>query len=368
MLCDEVLTLSAIERAMFDLIWREGPIARKDLADRAGVTGASSTRSTKRLFDLGLVGETVHRDGGVGSPTRPLRLVPEAAYTIGLTMKKGALRAALMNLDGTIKASVEASPPNVRMDDMAALVMQLLETAGRPDDVRLKTLGLGVAIPGYRASIAGTWSVHWDFPQLNERNLEVELTKRTGLRVYANRDAIAAALFERYFGLARTARTTLLIFLSEGIGGAFLEQGRPLLGAHGNAGGLGTLFPYDAPRPSAFDLEKRLAAAGFDLRAGDLEPGSAAANIARAWALDVTPVLHAGLNTVARLFDPELIILSGTVPDWILDILLDGAFAGPIQSNYTAELPKPRLVRSAAQGDAMLMGACAIPIASLLNS
>lgn len=367
MLSEQIQTLNASERAMFDLIWREGPISRKDLAGQAGVAGASSTRSTKRLFDLGLIDESVHRDGGVGSPSRPLKLVADAGYTIGVTMEKSGLRAALMNLNGEIQFVVGSKPTKIGEDDVAQLTSKLLKAAGRKDDIRARIIGLGVAIPGYRARARGTWSVHWDFPELQERDLEADLTKRIGLPVHAERDAIAAALFERYFGSARAAQNFLLVFLSEGIGGAFVERGRPLMGANGNAGGLGALFPYDAPRPSAFDLEKRLSAAGFEMRARDVELGSPAWEVAHRWAKETAPGLHRALNTIARLYDPEMVILGGALPAWLLDIFADGAFEGPIQSNYTAELPKPKLVRSTAKGDAKLMGACAIPIAGLFK-
>lgn len=86
------------------------------------------------------VGQAVTRlrQDGYLAPGRPLRLGPETGVVLGISLGRESLRAAIVDANGTIRASAEAKPVERRMkhqspaqtiDDIAELANRTLEAA-----------------------------------------------------------------------------------------------------------------------------------------------------------------------------------------------------------------------------------------------
>ena len=363
----ELGALTISERALLDLIWRHGPISRKTLADISGVTGASATRLTKRALDLGLIEESIDRSGGVGNPARPLRRSQSGIYSAGIGFTKQSIRFALTDIEGAVLRVGSRSVDGITLDGLADFIEDMISSCDEINHREPKLIGIGLAIPGYRARTPNQWAVHWDFPDLQRVDVEAELGNRLGLPVTAERDAIAAAWAERLNGKGKTLSSYCLMYLAQGVGGAIMHDGRPLLGGHGNAGGLGILFPYDdGPRPSAHSLVEHLAGFGVDL--SELNPGSKQHSVALdAWIDQVVPSLREGFNKIARLYDPEAIILGGSLPRFVLDRMVIATDYTGIRTNYTADLPAPRITVSELSEHSLLLGAASLPVARILT-
>lgn len=68
-------------------------------------------------------------------------------------------------------------------------------------------------------------------PELNGRRLATELSARLGTAVYLERDSILLLRGEWVAGAGQTSENLLGLFFGTGVGGAFLQDGRPLRGS-----------------------------------------------------------------------------------------------------------------------------------------
>lgn len=75
--------------------------------------------------------------------------------------------------------------------------------------------------------------VHYagNIQNLNERRVASELSARTGLPVLLERDSVMILLGEWLSGAAKGAKNVVGIFFGTGVGGAFLQDGKPFRGA-----------------------------------------------------------------------------------------------------------------------------------------
>jgi len=70
-------------------------------------------------------------------------------------------------------------------------------------------------------------------------DLAGELTRALALPAYALNDVHAHALGEARFGAGRGAASMLLVAVGTGIGGGYVQDGRPVFGTHAGAGNVG---------------------------------------------------------------------------------------------------------------------------------
>ncbi|MEU6905686.1 ROK family protein [Streptomyces coeruleorubidus] len=77
-------------------------ISRLELAERTGLTPQAVSKITARLREDGLAAEAGRRASTGGKPRTVLRLVPEAAYAVGVHLDRDEVRAVLVDLRGMV--------------------------------------------------------------------------------------------------------------------------------------------------------------------------------------------------------------------------------------------------------------------------
>ncbi|MET9481905.1 ROK family transcriptional regulator [Streptomyces sp. NPDC006638] len=82
-----------------------GGISRLELAERTGLTPQAVSKITARLRTEGLAVEAGRRASTGGKPRTVLRLVPSAAYAVGLHLDRDELTAVLVDLAGAVAAA-----------------------------------------------------------------------------------------------------------------------------------------------------------------------------------------------------------------------------------------------------------------------
>lgn len=202
-------------------------------------------------------------------------------------------------------------------------------------------------------------------------DVQAELRSRLGLTVHVLNDVHAFALAESELGAARGAGSVLAVAVGTGIGGAFVDRGRLLVGATGSAGAVGHLgSPFAeglrcscgktghieaiAAGPAIERAHARAVGSASPLeevarraRRGDAEAREAFATAGTA--------LGRSLADLGCVLDPDVIVLGGGVMNAIdlLDAALRSEFA-------EAALPGPggvRIVGSSFRGDGVVVGA-----------
>ncbi|MFK3729572.1 ROK family protein [Streptomyces sp. NPDC088090] len=368
---------------------REG-ISRLELAERTGLTPQAVSKITARLRAGGLVAEAGRRASTGGKPRTVLRLVPTAAYAVGVHLDRDELTLALTDLTGAPLAvrrrplALADGPPPVLAavtDGVRALLAEALPKVpdgGRkpPDPARAETpdpaapapaapaasgpalaisgpppsgpvapglvLGVGVAMPGpldHRLGVPGrvTGAPAWEGCAVRD-----VLEARLGLPVALDKDTNAAAL-----GLAvrpGAPRSFAYVHLGTGLGAGLVVGGAPLRGGRTGAGELGhQTVQLDGPP------------CGCGAR-GCLEVLCLAA-VARGELPEAARILGTGAANLVRLLDIDRVLLGGRVVLGAPEV-----FAGGVRA-VLAGLRLPTPVEVAAAPDAVALGAAQLVLA-----
>ncbi|MGW6599661.1 ROK family transcriptional regulator [Streptomyces sp. NPDC055036] len=308
----------------------EGGISRLELAERTGLTPQAVSKITARLRTEGMAAEAGRRASTGGKPRTVLRLVPSAAYAVGLHLDRDELTAVLVDLAGT-PVAVRRVPFDLgagaeRVIEAAAVQVDAVRAeAGRAGAERVgaeqvgaervgtervgvelpervgaelragELLGVGVAMPGPLDHATGVPRRVTGFPQWDGFPLRDALAARLQLPVVLDKDTNAAAL-----GLAPRGPGDSFVYLHLGTGlGAGLVLGGTLhRGARTGAGEFGH---------QVIQLDGPLCECGSR---GCIEALCLAA-VARGDLAEAARVLGAGAANLVGLLDIDRVLLGG---------------------------------------------------------
>ena len=282
-----------------------------------------------RVADPDEVGSRPARPGLVGRTGRPpVRLVLDegAGVLVGARLEPGTVRLVATTIGGRPRAAWQGpagADPDGALRSLEDGVDALLADLGA---TRSAVRALGVGGP---ALVARDGRVVFG-PNLGWRDvpLRARLAATWSVPVVVDNDTKAAALAERLFGAARTARDFVLVAGHSGIGGAVHLDGRLVRGAGGFAGELGhvtveqggrlcacgdrgCLEAYLSERAVEEQLRERgVVVAGYEGAAALAAAGDAMALAVLAGA---GARLGRALADVVDLLDPECIVLAGSL-------------------------------------------------------
>jgi glucokinase len=263
----------------------------------------------------------------------------DRAVVIGVDVGGTAVKAGGIARDGTIVERLERrTDPSAGTKSLLAVVEELL---GRLESNGHRTAGIGVGAAGFVdfATGAVTFSpnVVYEDPQI-----ATAVRVRFGLPVFVDNDANVAVWGERTYGCCPGADDVVLLTLGTGIGSGIVANGRLVRGSTGAGAELGHVVIDPAGPPCRCGLRgcleqfasgtaiARLAhvALGKDpdssipaFAGADGEITAAAvAKAAREYDQTARDVLRKagtslgiGLSNVVNVFDPQVIVLGGSV-------------------------------------------------------
>ncbi len=318
----------------------------------------------------------------------------ELNLVLALDLGGTQIRTAAVDGDGGVHhRGSTATPVTEGPDAIVAACIRSLETlvaaVGGDDELRDRPMiGIGISSPG---PVDPKRGVVVDPPNLGPAFRDIALVDRLGaalaLPAFLDRDTQVAAIGEGRFGVARGCRDYLYLTVSTGIGGAVVSDGRLLRGPDGTAGELGHLLvdrsgPVcgcggrghleaissgvaiaregraaaergDAPILSAAVDRRGTAFGARDvvIAAGD---GDAAAERIVADACDA---VAAAAVTLVDVFNPELIIIGGSLGHGLGERLLGRARAAVASYGFRAPAARVRFVLAELGDDVGLIGA-----------
>ncbi len=308
---------------------------------------------------------------------------PAQSVAIGIDTGGTSTRGALVTRGGDMVMRVERpTDPSAGTKGILAVVEDLLARAA---ERAIVAVGVGAAgFVDYRSgSMTFSPNLIYDDPRIAEA-----VTHRTGLPAVIENDANAAAWAERRFGSARGTDHMAFLTLGTGIGSGFIEGGRLVRGLTGAGAEFGhTIVEIDGPpcpcglrgcieqlaSGTAIGRLGREAVARYPdssilAFAGSLEAVTSEHVAKAARELDEAArevlrragrALGIGLSNVANLFDPEIIVLGGSV------VRAGEPYLGPARDELVrmtqAQRRRPmRLDVSSLGDDAGLLGAAAL--------
>ncbi|MFN2587956.1 MAG: ROK family protein [Actinomycetota bacterium] len=308
-----------------------------------------------------------------------------AAVVIGVDVGGTAVKAAAVARGGEVVDRLDRpTDPAAATKTVLSVVEDVLERAARD---RREVAAVGVGAAGFVDFAAGavTFSpnVVYDDPQLG-----AAVRERTGLPVFVDNDANAAVWGERTFGCCPGADDVVMITVGTGIGSGIVAGGTLLRGSTGAGAELGHTV-VDPAGPScpcglrgcleqltsgsaiarlahvALGKDPESAIAAFAAPGGDIT-AEAVAKAAREYDQTAREVLRKagtalgiGLSNAVNVFDPELVVLGGSV------VNAGEPYLGPARDQLNrmmqAQRRRPmRLDVATLRGDAGIVGAAAL--------
>ena len=329
--------MRAINRsAVLDLVRRESPISRTEIAERLDVSLPTVMRILDELIEENLVVPDDGMQSGRGRPRALVRFNETGFVVLGVDLGGTKMYGAVADLGGNILHEEHLERHGTSGEDsyrtLVALIEKLLTSSHA---INNRILGVGVGAPGETQHNQGvvTWapSLNWrDFP------LKEKLRAEFGLPVIIENDVNLAALGELWFGVDNAPQNMVLIAIGTGIGAGVIIDGALYRGSFNAAGEVGyMIFGRDqlGQHYEHFGAFEALASGtGIAQRANGLKNNGALTKEAVAiTSEDVFEALQEGepwartiiaetvdywamaIVGISAVLDPELIILSGGV-------------------------------------------------------
>jgi glucokinase len=302
---------------------------------------------------------------------------------VGIDLGGTQLRVAVADDRGRLRTVVRQPTEAARgrqhvIDRIVAAVGEALKEDGTPAR-RVRALGIG--LPGPVDPAAGLVISPANLPGFRNVPLNRILTRATGIPSFLHHDAHLAALGEHRRGAARGTSELIYVTVSTGIGAGLILRGELYAGAHGSAGEVGHIVVQrDGPRCTCGNrgcLEAIASGTGIARAARESAaetPSSALHGMEHPHAEDVARAARAGdelanailvnagtylglaMGTLVNLFNPEVIVLGGSVLK-AGNLLLRPMRRSMIASSWKAARRGLRIVRPALGDDVGLIGA-----------
>src|SRR5512140_836085 len=230
------MNLSAVLR----FIYHEAPLSRSQLALKTGLNKSTISSLVEDLLERRLIHETGITSAGKGRPSTMLEIHPRAGVVVAVELGVDFVGGAVIDFLGNILwRKVEPADPAASQEKTLGQTMALVdETIRVCRHHHHRILGLSFSIPGTVDLAEGILIFA---PNLNWRNIQFRkiFSVYTGLKVFIENDANAAAIAEHLFGVARNLHDFLFVFAGVGLGGGLFLNEQLYRGTGGYAGEIG---------------------------------------------------------------------------------------------------------------------------------
>jgi N-acetylglucosamine repressor len=228
-------------------IFEQGPLSRRELARRTGLTAATAGKFVEELINGGLVVEA-----GADTSTKRLggpipvlvNLAPGPPFVFGVHIGVTVLGVGLFNLRSE---TLDLDLKDIRRDwdgpSILARVAESIRRIARRRGIALEreVLGVGIGVGGVVDSESGHLSWHKS-RLLRQLPIKTLLEEKLKLPVFVGNIVQAMALAEAQFGSGRTVENFLYLYVGGIVGCAQVNRGEILSGARNIAGQISHLI------------------------------------------------------------------------------------------------------------------------------
>lgn len=359
-------------RLVFDLIRQKPEIRRGDLVELTGLQPQTISNITRDLIDRGLITETSQTAGGRGAPQKLLALADSAGCSIGFHLDRDRLTGVLCDLKGREVIRIDNASPWIDPEKAVTLMSSVATKLSEQFD-GTPCWGIGVAMPTLQEAdfehyVGSPGWQNWGTFQLADA-----LERATGQPVIIENDATSAAIAELSTSRDLDLTHFVYVFIGHGLGAGIIIDGLPFQGAFNNAGEIGLLnWPSELqlkadPATTPFSIEELAQTMNCEIQLLEADGALDRLYQKRDTALMQWLELNAKrlrplVSIIENLFDPQTVIVGGTISPTILGSLVDRTY--PLVSSVSARRAReiPRLLTSALGPSASAVGAAMLPV------
>ncbi|UJW36789.1 ROK family transcriptional regulator [Saccharothrix sp. AJ9571] len=318
------------DRAAIDTLLREGPITRSDLEYVIGLSKPATAQLLTRLEQDGIVVKDGVRGGGRGPRAQLWSVNGAVAHVAAVDLTPHAAEFAIADVTGKVLTEYSEPLPVDAGADVAGAFREATIAAAASANLALEDLKhVVIGAQGAVNPKTGHLESAPHLPGWSGFDLPGKLGEALGVDVTIENDVNLVALEEMISGEAAELRDFVLVWLSEGVGGAVVVGRRLLRGASGGGGEIDWLrIPgTDGAEGGRFgDLVDSPAIVELAARHGITEPtgwaavGSAVRSVQSGQNQEGQAFLSAfarrvalGVANVVSVVDPETVLLCGDV-------------------------------------------------------
>lgn len=158
---------------------------------------------------------------------------------VGIDLGGTTVKGALVAGTGEILQEIRIETEQYSSDRLLEQVVETIQTLRSDDRAGGRTAAVGIGIPGLVNRKSKRIEVMPNLPPLSDIDIITELSSQSGLPVFIDNDANAAAYAELQTGAARGRRDVFFVTLGTGIGSGLIIDGKIYRGATGFAGEFG---------------------------------------------------------------------------------------------------------------------------------
>ena len=387
-------TVRDLRRSNRSAILREllfdGESTRQGVAGRTGLSAATVGLVVADLLDEGLVLEVGTQESNGGRPRTILRMNPDRGVTIGVDVGERGVRVEAFDLawqrraDVFVETDSGAQDPAAVVGLIADAVLTMLAD-GTLGSTQL--LGVGVSVPGIveRGDDAVVHAVAFGWDDVPLGRL---LRGAIDAPVVVDNGAKTMGQAEMWFGAGRGAADAVIALLGIGVGAAVFTDGRLYRGSQSSAGewghapivvdgegcrcgSRGCLEAYVGEwallrRWAVLDPEGSAAAGPDTARLEALFAAAADDAAAHRVAEGMAEHLGAGLATLINLFNPQRIVLAGSVGLRLTPSILDAVRGWAGRYALRQPFESVEIVQGELGYDAVALGAATLVVDGLL--
>lgn len=333
---DQALVKKINKSIVLHTIRKHSPISRAKVSEMTGLNKATVSNLVAELCSEQLVIEAGPGESSGGRKPLILHFNVMAGSVIGVELGVKQITAMLCDLGGGILEEIQ-TPLNSHelqhvVGEMKALISDLVAKA---PETPYGLVGIGAGVPGMvdeNGVVLFAPNLGWEMVALRSM-----LEEAYDVPVTIDNEANAGAQGELNFGAARGVRHLLYISAGAGIGSGIMIDGELYKGARGYAGETGHMSieangqPCSCGNRGCWELyasEKTYDRPGLRLPARSTPElvrfAEAGDDDARQHFTVMGEALGIGLTNVINSFNPELIVIGGTLSsarDWLIDPL-----------------------------------------------
>lgn len=243
--------LAVAELAAVNLVRKQGPLSRTDLAELLDVSRASVTALAGNLVELNVFEEVGHGKSEGGRRPRLLDINAELGFIAGVDVGATSIDLALANFRGDIlekrsePADVRIAPEQV-LNRVIQLIVELLEKQGGEEE---DLVGFGIGVPGPVHYPSGMLIEPPLMPAWDSFPIKDYLRKKfPQTNPAVDNDVNIMAIGEARVGGGKGIDNFIYIKIGTGIGCGVIAKGEIYRGSDGTAGDIGHIcVDYNGP-------------------------------------------------------------------------------------------------------------------------
>ncbi|MDO6390080.1 ROK family transcriptional regulator [Pontibacter sp. BT731] len=332
-----------LKKQVLEILSSQGNATLADLGRQLNVSTPKINELITELIAEGLVRDFGKSNAGVGRKPNIYGLEASSAHFIGVEVKRESINIGLMDFSEKF-LKIELDIPfhlensNESLDQLCSKIEEFIDSTTVPKD---KILAACVNISG-RVNHKTGYS--YSFFHLHQEPLSQIIRDRIGIHTYLENDTRGMAFGEFYSGVVTSEKSVLFVNIDEGIGMGIMIDGKLYYGKSGFAGEFGhiPLLANDiichCGKKGCLETEASGLAITQQFKAR-LKQGATSivtntvSDIAK---INLQHIIHAALNddmlaieiiseagekigrgiaAIMNLFNPELIILGGSLAE-----------------------------------------------------